>query len=193
MKTLTNSLLIVACILCTNVQAEDNYIIDETHASMGFSVSHLVISNVKGHFNSFTGSVTLNEKNEVVAAESTIQASSIDTGNEKRDEHLRSADFFEVEKFPEISFKSEKTIKRDGKNFLIGKFTIHGITKNLQLQYSIKGPIKDPWGNKKIGFQANGEINRTDFGLNWNKALETGGVVVGEKVQLSIDFEAAKK
>ena len=175
------------------VQAEETYEIDAAHASIGFSVSHLVISNVKGNFDKFTGSIQLDEKGEILTAEATIDASSIDTDNKKRDDHLRSPDFFEVKKFPEIIFSSKKSMRRAGKMILLAQITIHGVSKNIELPYTIKGPITDPWGNKKIGFEASTTINRTDFGLNWNKALETGGVVVGEEVELLIDFEAAKK
>ncbi len=192
MKSSLSILVIFTVLLATTALADDTYEIDAAHASIGFSIRHLVISKVTGKFSDFSGSFMLDEKNQLKQATALIKVTSIDTGVEKRDVHLRSADFFEVEKFPEASFDAKKVINRDGKNFLLGKLTLHGVTKNIELPFTVNGPIKDPWGNTKIGFEAETVINRTDYGLNWNKALETGGVMVGEEVELVISLEATK-
>ena len=190
MKVLLSSLIFGILILSTTVQANETYTIDNAHASIGFSISHLVISKVKGSFNDFSGTFVLDKDNRLTEANASIKSASIDTGVKKRDDHLRSADFFEVETYPEITFEAKKVVKRSGKDILLGKFTMHGVTKNIELPYTVKGPITDPYGNKKIGFHAETVINRTDYGLNWNQALEVGGVMVGEDVFIVIDVEA---
>jgi polyisoprenoid-binding protein YceI len=192
MKSLLSILALSTALLTTNALAEDRYEIDTAHASIGFSISHLVISKVSGNFTEFSGSFALDDKNQLKQATTSIKTTSIDTGIEKRDVHLRGPDFFDVEKFPEISFDAKKVINRDGKNLLLGKFTMHGVTRNIELPFKVNGPIKDPWGNIKIGFEAETVINRKDFGLGWNKALESGGVVVGEEVEIVISVEATK-
>jgi polyisoprenoid-binding protein YceI len=169
------------------------YAADKTHATIGFAVKHLVISKVRGHFGEFDASLELDPENNLVSAKAVIEVDSIDTANEKRDEHLRAADFFNAEEYPEITFVSKGVEVREGENVIIADFTIRDVTKEIALPYVITGPIQDPWGNTKIGFQASATINRTDYGLTWNKALETGGVVVGEDVELSIEMEFARK
>ena len=193
MKLLLNSLIFGFLVISATVQANEIYSIDNAHASVGFSISHLVISKVKGNFNDFSGTFVLDKANRLIEVDASIKTASIDTGVKKRDDHLRSADFFEVEKYPEITFTGKKVLKRNGKHILLGKLTMHGVTKNIEIPYTIKGPITDPYGNKKIGFHAETVINRTDYGLNWNQALEAGGVMVGEEVQIEIDLEAVKK
>ena len=154
MKFLLNSLIFGILILSATVQANETYTIDNAHASIGFSISHLVISNVKGNFNDFSGTFVLDKHNRLTEANASIKSASIDTSVKKRDDHLRSADFFEVEKYPEITFEAKKVVRRTGKDILLGKFTMHGVTKNIELPYTVKGPITDPYGNKKIGFHA---------------------------------------
>ena len=193
MKFFFNSLFFTYLVAAATVQANETYVIDNAHASIGFSISHLVISKVKGNFNDFSGTFVLDETNHLTESEALIKTASIDTSNKKRDDHLRSPDFFEVEKYPEITFHGKKVVRRNGKDILLGKLTLHGVTKNIELPYTIKGPIMDPYGNKKIGFHAETTVNRTDYGLNWNQALEAGGVMVGEDVQIVIDLQAAKK
>ncbi|MBU0679340.1 MAG: YceI family protein [Verrucomicrobia bacterium] len=171
--------------------AEQTYSIDKSHASLGFAVKHLVISKVRGEFRDFDGTLTLGDENALVSATAAIRAASIDTGNKDRDDHLRTPDFFAVANYPEITFASKSTEQRGGKDVLVGDLTLHGVTKEVALEYSLSGPITDPWGNTKIGFEASTVIDRTQFGLTWNKALETGGLVVGTDVEISINFEAA--
>jgi len=151
----------------------------------------MVINTVHGKFNDFNGTVTLDGKN-VTDAKGTIQTKSIDTGVPKRDGHLKSADFFDVEKYPTITFASKKAETKDGQTVLVGDFTMHGVTKEISLPVTVKGPIKDPMGMERIGLQAKTTINRKDYGLTYNKALETGGVMVGEEVELEINAEATK-
>ena len=148
-----------------------------------------MITNVKGRFGSLSGTVDYDpEKPEASQIDVTIDATSIDTRDEKRDAHLRSPDFFDAEKFPTITFKSTSVKKTDDGFAATGDLTIHGVTKPVTLEVEgPSAPSKDPWGNTRIGASATAKINRKDFGLNWNAALETGGVLVGEQVKISIE------
>ncbi len=168
--------------------AVDAYAIDPGHSSIAFKVAHLVISKVRGEFGDYTGALSV-EGGKVVSAEATMKAASISTGSSDRDNHLKSADFFDVAQFPEITFRST-AITADG---ITGDLTIHGVTKSVTLAYTVSGPVLDPWGSTKLGFAASGKINRQDFGLTWSKALETGGLVVGDEIELVIEAEFAKK
>lgn len=163
--------------------------IDGSHSTAEFSVRHLMITNVKGRFGTLSGTVDYDpEKPEASQIDVTIDATSIDTRDEKRDAHLRSPDFFDVEKFPSLTFKSTSVVKTDDGFAATGDLTIHGVTKPVTLE--VEGPSdqnKDPWGNTRIGASATAKINRKDFGLNWNAALEAGGVLVGEQVKISIE------
>jgi polyisoprenoid-binding protein YceI len=168
--------------------------VDPSHSHVEFSVKHLMIATVKGRFADVQGTVVIDEaepsRSEV---DVTIAVASIDTRAAQRDEHLRSADFFDVEKFPTLTFKSRR-IERDGDDFkLIGDLTIRGITREVTLDVTEHGRQTDPWGGQRAGFEAVGKIKRSDFGLTWNQALETGGVMVGDDVKLSIDVELVKQ
>ena len=168
--------------------------IDPSHSTAEFTVRHMMITNVRGRFGKLEGTVEYDPaRPELSKFEATIDASSIDTRDEKRDAHLRSADFFDVEKNPTITFKSTQ-IKKTGDGFeALGDLTMHGITKQVTLE--IEGPTeetKDPWGNTRIGASAHGKINRKDWGLNWNAALEAGGVLVGETVKISLEVSLVK-
>lgn len=185
----------IAALLVASVWAADTYELDTAHSSVNFSISHMVISKVKGRFTSFTGSVTADPEatNSITAAQATIAVKSIDTSNAKRDEHLRSADFFDAEKHPTITFET-KSIEKQGDQYIAkGTFTMHGVSKEFTLPFKVNGPIKDPWGNTRLGIEARTTLNRSDYGLTWNKALETGGVVVGDEVEIEIQAEAVKK
>ncbi len=170
------------------VTATDTYQLDAAHTEVGFTIDHLVINTVRGRFKEVAGTVTL-DGSAVTAATATIQTKSIDTGIDKRDDHLRSADFFGAEQHSTLTFESTKV--QDG--VLTGKLTMHGVTRDVELPYTLKGPIKDPWGNARVGIRATAKLNRKDYGLMWNKALETGGLVVGEEVTIEINAEAVKK
>jgi polyisoprenoid-binding protein YceI len=164
------------------------YSVDVAHTSVGFKVKHMMISTVSGNFSGFSGSYDL-DKGVLKSLTATIKADTIDTGIAKRDEHLRSADFFDVKKFPDMTFKM---ITQQG-NKLTGDLTIHGITKKVELTVEMGGEVTDPWGDKRSGFILTGSVNRKDYGLIWNKAMEAGGVVVGEEVKIIIEVEGIKK
>lgn len=165
--------------------------LDPAHSSVDFSVKHMVISTVKGHFGKFDVDVDLDEaapENSRVAAH--IGVASIDTKDEKRDAHLRSADFFEVERYPAIEFHSRRVeLKGGGRARVVGDLTIRGVTREVVLDTTFSGVAMDPWGNQHAGFSAETSINRKDFGLTWNMALETGGVLVGDTIKISIEAE----
>jgi polyisoprenoid-binding protein YceI len=171
------------------------YDIDAAHSSAQFSVRHMMVSNVRGEFAKLSGTVVYDPANPAATKiNATIDAASITTRNEKRDAHLRSADFFDAAKFPTITFSSKRAWKADGVLQVEGALTMHGVTRDVVLR--IDGPTpeaKDPWGNARIGATATTKLNRTDWGLNWNKALESGGVLVGEEVAITIDVEAVKQ
>jgi polyisoprenoid-binding protein YceI len=174
--------------------AADKYEIDPAHTTIGFSIEHLVISKVHGKFKEFSGVIEVDPKASpiVTGASVTIKTASIDTGVDKRDEHLRSADFFDAAKYPEIKFETKAIKKSDTGLTALGTLTIHGVSKEITLPFKMKGPIKDPWGKSRLGISANTTINRKDYGLTWSKALETGGLVVGDEVELDIQAEAVK-
>lgn len=170
--------------------AAATYDIDPAHSSVNFQISHLAISKVNGTFGDFEGSFEYVEGEPAAwAAQATIQTASVDTGNKDRDDHLRSPDFFETEKYPTMAFES--TGAQEGK--LMGDLTIRGITKPVVLDLEYNGAATDPWGNEKVSFTATGEINRKDFGLNWNKALDAGGFVVGDEVKIELEIAGTKR
>lgn len=162
--------------------------IDATHSNVEFAVKHLMISTVKGRFGDVIGTVNVPASGEP-AVDVTIKAASIDTRVEARDNHLRSADFFDVEQYPTLRFVSTKATRTDDGYTLGGNLTIRDVTRPVTLTVTDEGTGIDPWGNAKSGFSATGRINRSDFGLNWNAALETGGVLVSEEVKLSFDVQ----
>lgn len=172
-----------------------DYTIDAGHSGVMFKVRHLAISSVTGRFEKFSGSFSYDPKNvKASKAEALIEAASINTDQSKRDDHLRNADFFDVEKFPELKFvsKSVKNAKKDRFD-IVGDLTLHGVTKSVVLNAEFGGATKDPWGNNRIGFTASTTINRKDFGLTYHKALETGGLVVGEEVKITLEIEGIQK
>lgn len=172
----------------------ETYEIDASHSNVGFRVKHLV-GKVPGRFTKFSGTIDYTPgKPETWKVEAVIDPASINTDNEKRDGHLRSADFFDVEKFPEMSFKSTKVTGAKGDSAkLHGLLTMHGVTKPVVLDLEIGGTVKDPWGNSKAGFSATGTVNRKDFGIVWNKTLDAGGLMLGEDVSIALEIEAGAK
>ncbi len=169
--------------------------IDPAHSAAEFKVKHMMISNVKGHFAKVSGSLTLDESDLTKShAEASIEAASIETRDAQRDAHLKSADFFDAEKFTTLSFKSTRiSLIRDGELSAEGDLTIHGVTRKVV--FNVEGPTpptKDPWGNTRVGLSATTKINRKDFGLTWNAALETGGILVGDEVTITLDVEFVK-
>ncbi len=167
---------------------------DPTHSELTFKVKHLMITNVKGEFRNFQASLSTNgEDFDGANATATIDVASIYTNNEDRDGHLRSGDFFDAEQFPHITFESTSFKKYDEENGqLKGKLTIKGVTKEIGLEVEFGGISKDPWGNVKTGFSLSGKINRNDFNLHWNAALETGGVLVSEEVKIAAEIQFVK-
>ena len=168
--------------------------IDPAHSQVEFAVRHLMISTVRGRFVDVTGTVLADERDpKRSTVEASMSVASIDTRVEQRDNHLRSADFFDVEKYPTITFRS-KRIEGDptGEFTLVGDLTIRNVTREIALDVTFEGRGKDPWGNERAGFTAKSKLNRKDFGLTWNQALETGGVVVGDEVKVSIEVELVK-
>lgn len=171
------------------------YEIDPAHTSVQFSVRHMMISNVRGEFTKLSGKVVGEESKPAAATvEATIDTTSIDTRNEKRDEHLRSPDFLDTAKFPTMTFKSTKVEKAGDAWKLTGDLTLHGVTKPVVLDVTnVTPPMKDPWGNNRIGAQAVTKINRQDFGIVFNKSLDGGGVLVGDEIAITIDVEVTQK
>lgn len=169
--------------------------IDPAHSVAEFKVRHMMISNVKGHFSGINGSLTLNEADVTKSSvEASIAAESLNTREPQRDAHLKSADFFEVEKFPTLSFKSTRVVHNEGDELKVtGDLTIHGVTRSVVFAVeSFSEAAKDPWGNIRVGLSATTKINRKDFGLTWNAALETGGVLVGDDVTINLDVQFIK-
>jgi polyisoprenoid-binding protein YceI len=191
LKTLSAMALLLAAAPAALAQS---YTIDGAHSKAQFSVRHMMVSNVRGEFTRMKGTVVYDEKNPAaIKIDATIDVASINTGEPKRDEHLKSPDFFDVAKYPTITFRSKSARKTANGLAVTGDLTIHGVTKEVVLQ--VEGPspeVRDPWGNLRRGATATTKINRKDFGLTWNAALETGGVVVGEEVSITIDVEAMR-
>lgn len=169
-----------------------NWQVDATHSSIGFSVRHMVISKVHGRFTKWTATLALDESDLTRSSvQVSIDAASIDTGVADRDNHLRSPDFFDVAKFPTVTFQSKKVeVVAPGELKVTGDLTLHGVTKPVALAVEHGGKGKDPWGNTRTGFTARASLNRKEFGLAWNQALETGGVLVSEKVELELELQA---
>ena len=167
------------------------YKIDKSHSEAVFQVRHLV-TRVRGRFSDFEGTIVLDEASpENSSVDFTIHATSIDTNEPDRDKHLRSEDFFAVEQFKTISFKSKKVVKKGAETFdVVGDLTIRGTTKEITLPVTHLGKVKDPWGNEKIGFETEITLNRKDYGLKWNAPLETGGFLVGDEVKVSLSIQA---
>jgi len=181
--------------LATPQTSTTTWSIDPVHSVAEFKVKHMMISNVKGQFAKVTGVLTLDQSDLANSrVEASVEAASIETRDAQRDTHLRSADFFHVEKFPTLAFKSERlTLVRDGELAVEGDLTIRGVTRKAL--FSVEGPTppaKDPWGNSRVAVSATTKINRKDFGLTWNAALETGGILVGDEVTITLDVQFVK-
>ena len=193
MRKLITTMAAIMMVVLTYAQTA-NWGFDQSHSNVRFALSHMVISEVEGNFNSYEGTVrsTKSDFSDAVV-KFTINVTSIDTDDEKRDEHLRNEDFFNVEKFPTITFQST-SIKIIGKNKyeVTGDFTMLGITKEITMNAAYGGTIVDPWGNTKAGFKVTGTIDRTDWGLKYNSTMDTGGLMIGEDVDIVCNFELIK-
>jgi polyisoprenoid-binding protein YceI len=177
------------------IVASQTWKIDHVHSKIKFSARHMVIAEVEGQFNNFDFNL-INDGDDFSTSQIdlTIVANSIDTRNNDRDNHLRSADFFDVEKFPAINFKSKSVRKINNEKYrILGDLTIKGNTKPVELDVTYGGQIKDPWGNIRAGFAVKGSINRFDYGLKWNNLIETGGAVVGKNININCDIEVVKE
>ena len=198
MKFNTYSLAILVTLsaqagMATFAQATE-YTVDKDHSHVGFMIRHLV-GKVPGSFKDFEGAFNFDEKKpESFKGKFEIKTASVDTANEKRDGHLKSADFFDSEKFPTMTFESKKAHSKGDKKFTVdGDLTLHGVTKPVTLEVEYTGTQKDPYGNTKAGFSASTKLNRKDFGIVWNKTLDTGGTILGEDVKVDLDIEATAK
>jgi len=175
----------------TATATKTTYTIDKAHSEVTFQVRHL-LTRVRGRFSEFNGTIVYDEQEaEDSSVNVTVQAASIDTNERDRDAHLRSADFFEVEKYPTLTFRSRGITRNGTAGYaLAGDLTIHGVTRPVTFEASVLGKAKDPWGNERVAFEANATINRKDYGLNWNAALETGGFLVGDEVKITLSVQA---
>jgi polyisoprenoid-binding protein YceI len=168
--------------------------IDTTHSGINFSIRHMVVSKVRGRFTKYSGVLKLDENDLTQSVvEASIDAASIDTGTAQRDDHLRSADFFDVEKYPELRFRSTRLQRvAEDRYQVTGELTIRDTTREVTLDVEYGGRAKDPWGNDRVGFIARTSLDRKDFGLKWNQALEAGGVLVGDRVEIELEVQAVK-
>ena len=178
------------------VLTKEKWIIDPSHSEIEFKIKHLMVTNVKGSFKEFEASI-YTTGDDFISAEIDcwINAASVDTGSAERDKHIKGADFFDVENHKEITFRADtvENVDNDGSYELWGNLSIKGITKKIKLDVEFGGIVKDPWGNEKAAFSINGKLNRKDWGLNWNAALETGGVLVGEDIKLNAEMQFVKQ
>jgi polyisoprenoid-binding protein YceI len=195
MKSLfKKSILFFSLLFVVTANAAD-FNIDKSHSHVTFKVKHMMISNVSGEFKDYNGEISYDTTSKKFTKfMGSVAANSIDTGIKKRDDHLRSADFFEVDKFPKIKFiMSDYQKISDDEGKMNGTITIKDVSKKITFDVEIGGMINDPWGNTRLGFSMESSLNRKDFGLNWNRLLESGGLVVGDKIKLKIDLELIKK
>lgn len=181
----------------TSAQALDaltpgTWTIDPSHSSVGFVARHLMVSKVRGEFRSFSGTLTIAEDRLASSVQASVEMNSVSTGDDQRDGHLRTGDFFDTEQFPTMTFTST-AVRAAGDDFvLVGDLTIKGVTRSVEFELEFDGVSPDPWGGTRAGFSATTVINRKDFGLEWNVALDTGGVLVGDKVTITLDIQAVR-
>jgi polyisoprenoid-binding protein YceI len=182
-------------IIALNLNAQTKWNADKSHSKIGFTVTHMMIAEVDGNFKDFSASLTATKDDfSDSKVEFTAQTASVNTNDEKRDEHLRSEDFFDAAKHPEITFSSV-TFKKvaDKKYKMVGNLTMRGVTRSVTLDVTYMGTANDPWGNTKAGFKINGKINRKDYGVSWSKALDNGGTVVSDEVMINCVVEMVKQ
>jgi polyisoprenoid-binding protein YceI len=166
---------------------------DPAHSSVGFQVKHLGIATVRGHFASFEGTLAVAEDGSLSASGS-VDAASIDTNEPQRDDHLRSPDFFDVERYPQLTFASTRIAQTgDDEYEIVGELTLHGVTKEIVLTAEVQGTENDPWGNERVGLEVSGQLSRGEYGMSFNQALGSGNVLVSDKVKLALDISAIKQ
>jgi polyisoprenoid-binding protein YceI len=182
-----------ATIAATDLPAAGTYAIDASHSAVGFVARHLMVTKVRGQFTDVTGTIEIAEEPERSSVDVVIAAASIDTRSADRDGHLRSPDFLDVERFPELRYRSTG-VRGNGRQWqLEGELTVRDVTRTVVLDVEFEGSAVDPWGGNRISFTAKGEVDREDFGITWNQALETGGVLVSKKVQIELDVQAVRQ
>jgi polyisoprenoid-binding protein YceI len=193
-KTKWMTLLSIFTLSVGSVEAA-SYTVDPAHTEIQFKVKHLTIATVRGTFVDFEGDFEFDQDSIAASsANATIEAKSVNTNNQKRDDHLRSDDFFNVEKNPKITFFSKEVKNVKGDTFtVVGDITINGVTRTIELDAEFNGAATDPWGNERVAFSAESKIDRKDFGLTWNKVMEAGGLVVGDEVKIHVEVEGIKK
>jgi polyisoprenoid-binding protein YceI len=186
--------IFVGLFLVSSAFSADKYNIDKSHTRIGFAVKHMLLSTVRGEFSDYSGTVIFDEKNVANSSvEGTVKVASISTNSEKRDNHLRSGDFFNAEKFPEIKFKSKKIIKDGSDYVMIADFTMRDVTKEIKVPFKVVGTITDQKGSKRIGIEAEFKINRKDYGVSWSRTMDNGGLVVSDEVVIELAFEGISK
>ncbi|HMU78601.1 MAG TPA: YceI family protein [Bacteroidia bacterium] len=185
----------IAVIMAFSLNAQTKWTADKSHSKIGFTVTHMLIAEVEGHFKDFTASMTASKDNfEDSKVEFKAPVSSINTNDDKRDEHLRGSDFFDMANHPEISFTSVTFKPAGDKKFkVVGNLTMRGVTRSVTLEATHMGTVEDPWGNTKAGFKLTGKVNRKDFGIAWNKTLTSGGAVVSDEVAMNCMIELIKQ
>jgi len=185
--------LMLGFVIVPKLHAEE-YAIDNSHSTVGFTTTHLMVSKVSGQFNDYEGTINFDPSNlDASKINLTVKVPTIDTNNEKRDGHLKGADFFDAEMFPTITFVSKKITKEGDKYTVTGDLTIKGVTKEVTFATDIAGPVNSPMGGSAIGISAAGKINRQDYGVTWNKAMDNGGLMVSDDVDIHVSIEAHKK
>jgi polyisoprenoid-binding protein YceI len=190
------AVLACAVALATPALAADTYVVDKGHSEVGFQIGHLGLSKMRGRFKDFDGTIRVDPaKPTASSVEFTVKTASIDTDNEKRDQDLRTGEgLLEVEKYPTLTFKSSKVVPKSKDHYdVTGTLTLHGVSKEVTMPVAVIGPIKDPWGNQRVSFEINTTLNRKDYGISYHKVLDTGGLVVGDDVSISITLEAVKQ
>jgi polyisoprenoid-binding protein YceI len=177
-------------VMTSSLITPGTYNIDASHSRVGFAVRHLMISKVRGNFGKFDGAIVIAPDLSQSSVNATVEMASVNTGDEGRDGHLRNSDFFDTDVYPTMTFASTGLLVNGTEGVLNGNLTLHGVTKPVSFDVEFEGAATDPWGNKKIAFAAKTEINRKDFGVEWNAVLEAGGVAVSEKVTIELDIQA---
>lgn len=186
--------LVTAVLLLAGLAAAQDFQIDQAHSQVGFGVKHLMISTVRGHFNDFAGTIHYDPKDASKSSvQVTIKTASIDTGNAARDNDLHNSEFLEVAKFPEMTFASKKVEKRGERLVLVGDLTLKGVTRQVEIPFTVNGPIQDPWGNERIAAEGSTTINRRDFGVTYARKMQDGSAVVGDEVTVTLEVEAVRK
>jgi polyisoprenoid-binding protein YceI len=178
----------------TTLVPTGTYSVDPSHSSVDFSVKHLGIANVKGSFGTFEGTLVIDGDISTAKASGSVDIATVDTKESARDEHLRSADFFDAEQFPKLTFESTSIKLVDSDTFEItGDLSLHGVTNSVTLKAEVQGTETDPWGNERVGLEITGQLNRSDYGMKFNQALGSGNMLVSDKVKLSLDISAVKQ